>query len=148
MTCNCASSHTHTHTRTHTRTHQNPPKKCSLTCSGRRKPSESFHQRWSLTAVSTALVVSPVVVSTSMVFAVVRCSRSPAVPAAEPTEAWGQGTAARGGGGQKTRRPRYSSVSHCGTRESLFIQNPDSDLYCDIKPMGTFGAEDSWVSVW
>ena len=64
-----------------------------LTCSGRRKLSESFNQRRSLTAVSTALVVSPVVVSTSMVLAVVLWSRSPAVPTGEPTEgaqAWGR----------------------------------------------------------
>lgn len=47
-----------------------------LTCSGRSKLRDSLHQWESLTAVSTALVVVEVLVRTSMVRAVVLCSRS------------------------------------------------------------------------
>lgn len=88
---------------------------------------ESFHQRWSLTAVSTALVVSPVVVSTSMVLAVVLCRRSPAVPTGEPTEeapAWGQA----GDSGDRMDKKHDSPVilvchpGACAAVESLTLE--------------------------
>jgi len=47
-----------------------------LTCNGRSKLRDSLHQWESLTVVSTALVVMVVLVRTSMVRAVVLCSRS------------------------------------------------------------------------
>lgn len=47
-----------------------------LTCSGRSKLRDSLHQWESLTVVSTALVVMVVLVRTSIVRAVVLCSRS------------------------------------------------------------------------
>lgn len=60
-----------------------------LTCSGRSKLRESFHQWESLTAVSTALVVVVVLVRTSIVRAVVLCKRSVGLiePEADPETA-------------------------------------------------------------
>ena len=88
-----------------------------------RSLRESLHQWWSLTAVSTALVVRPVVVNTSMVLAVVLWRRSPPPPTeGPPLEALAKLVWGKGGGWQAVSESKGAGDTHADNIETTTSQ--------------------------